>query len=148
MRGGFGVLFALIPVALANAEPIVINQNAWLNYAIVVTKVEHPSNLQIGQIGTVNGISSAQASGLSDAYMMTHQRGKLNGAFLYQSGWNAVSGVVQEDSDWPGHTRHTTVFNGTQTDEGYLSYFATGGFSLVTLTDTGHTWFSRFGRGR
>ena len=34
------------------------------------------------------------------------------------------------------------------TDEGYLSYFQTGGFSLVTLSDSNHTWISRFGRSR
>jgi hypothetical protein len=52
---------------------------------------------------------------------------------IYQSGWLAASVVVQEGPHGPGAYKnlpmqHTRV----QTDEGYLSYFTTGGFSLVT----------------
>ena len=60
-----------------------------------------------------------------------------------------VSRVIQEGPHGPGGYRHLpTRFSGQQTDEGYLSYFMTGGFSLVTLTDQNHAWFSRFGRAR
>ena len=142
------LLLGLCPLAAVKAEPLTINQNAWLNYAIVVNLAGKPSNLQLGQVGTINGISSAQVSGNNDAYLMTHQRGELNGGFIYQSGWNTVTGVVQEGSDWGGNTRHPTKLVWMQTDEGYLSYFTTGGFSFVSLTDPAHTWYSRFGRGR
>jgi hypothetical protein len=142
-------MLALFPIANTHADPLAIDQNAWLNYAVIVNLAGKPSNLQIGQYGTLNGISSAQGSGVNDAYIMTHQRGDWNSAFLYQSGFNTVVGTVQQGGDgWQGHTNHPTVYRGTQTDEGYLSYFMTGGFSFVSLTDPAHTWYSRFGRGR
>lgn len=142
-------MLAFFSLANAVADPLAINQNAWLNYAIVVNTPGKPSNLQIGQAGTVNGISSVQLSGVNDAYISTHQSGQWNGALIYQTGWNVVAGAVQQGGDgWSGHTNHTTIYRAAQTDEGYLSYFMTGGFSFVSLTDPSHTWYSRFGRGR
>ena len=142
-------MFAVFSVANAEADPLAINQNAWLNYAIVVNTPGKPSNLQISQVGTANSISSVQLSGGNDAYILTHQSGQWNNALIYQSGWNVVAGAVQQGGDgWAGHTNHPTVYRAAQTDEGYLSYFMTGGFSFVSLTDPAHTWYSRFGRGR
>lgn len=136
-------------LTIANADPLTINQNAWLNYAVVVNTQGKTSNLHLGQTGTVNGISSAQISGTNNAYMTTDQIGEWNASQLYQSGWITVAGVLQQGGDgWPGHMNHPTVYKGYQTDEGYLSYFMTGGFSFVSLTDPAHTWLSRFGRGR
>jgi hypothetical protein len=146
---GSVMMLVLFPFAQTRADPLAIDQNAWLNYAVIVNVNGKPSNLQIGQFGTLNGISSAQVSGSNDAYIMTHQRGEWNSALLYQSGWNTIVAAVQQgNGSWPGFTHHSTVYRGLQTDEGYLSYFMTGGFSFVSLTDPGHTWYSRFGRGR
>ncbi|MFN3745613.1 MAG: hypothetical protein ACK4TL_12990 [Hyphomicrobiaceae bacterium] len=142
------VVLALLP-GRAHAEPLTIDQNAWLNYAVIVTTTGTGSSVKLNQHGEINGISSVQISGARDAEIQTHQSGRRNNSVIYQSGWLTASVVVQEgphglggDTNLP--TRHIRV----QTDEGYLSYFATGGFSLVTLTDPNHTWFSRFGRAR
>lgn len=148
LAGGIS-LSALFSLANTAADPLVIDQTAWLNYAVVVNTQEKYSNLNLSQSGTVNGISSVQLSGSNDANIMTHQTGQWNNALVHQMGWNTVAGVVQQSGDgWPGHTNHPTVYQGVQTDEGYLSYFMTGGFSFVSLTDPAHTWYSRFGRGR
>ncbi len=142
------VLLALLSVG-ARAEPLTIDQSAWLNYAIVVNTTKKESDLRINQRGTVNAISSIQMSGEGNAEIQTHQRGRRNAAFLHQSGWITASRVTQEGPRrFSGHTHQPTQFTGRNTDEGYLSYFMTGGFSLVTLTDSNHTWISRFGRAR
>lgn len=133
----------------AHAEPLAIDQSAWLNYAIVVNTTSEGSNLRLKQQGSINGISSVQMSGDNDAQLWTHQRGRRNSAAIYQSGWNTIARVVQEGpGQSSGHTDLPTRYIGRDTDEGYLSYFMTGGFSLVALTDRNHTWISRFGRAR
>jgi hypothetical protein len=143
------MMLMLLPLAQADAEPLSIDQNAWLNYTVVVVTDKKPSNLQFGQFGTVNGISSVQLSSINDAYIVTRQQGELNSAFLYQSGWNTVAITTQQGGDgWSGFTQHPTTYRAFRTDEGYLSYFLTGGFSFVSLTDPSHTWYSRFGRAR
>lgn len=137
------------PFCRAHAEPLVIDQSAWLNYAVIVNTAHKDSNLRINQRGEVNGISSVQLSGEKDAQIFTHQRGRRNTGVIHQSGWITISQVIQEGPHGPGGYQNLpTRFAGQQTDEGYLSYFMTGGFSLVTLTDQNHTWLSRFGRAR
>lgn len=133
----------------ADAEPLVINQDAWLNYAVIVNTSRKDSDLKINQRGDTNGISAVQLSGYEDAQIFTHQRGRRNTGVIHQQGWITISRVAQEGPHGPGGYRDLpTRYAGQQTDEGYLSYFMTGGFSLVTLTDQNHTWLSRFGRSR
>jgi hypothetical protein len=133
----------------AGAEPLVINQDAWLNYAVIVNTSRKDSDLKINQRGEINGISAVQLSGHEDAQIFTHQRGRRNTGVIHQSGWITISRVIQEGPHGPGGYQNLpTQQSGQQTDEGYLSYFMTGGFSLVTLTDQNHTWISRFGRSR
>ena len=135
--------------ANAGAEPLTIDQSAWLNYAVVVNTSQKGSDLKLNQRGEINGISSIQLSGYDDAQIYTHQRGRRNTGIIHQRAWITVSRVVQEGPHGPGgYTNLPTKYSGQQTDEGYLSYFMTGGFSLVTLTDQNHTWISRFGRSR
>lgn len=133
----------------ADAEPLTIDQSAWLNYAVIVNTSQKASDLKLNQRGDTNGISSIQLSGYDDAQIYTHQRGRRNAAVMHQRGWVTISRVAQEGPHGPGgYTNLPTHYSGQQTDEGYLSYFMTGGFSLVTLTDQNHTWISRFGRAR
>jgi len=133
----------------ANAQAPAIEQSAWLNYAVVVNAQDRNSDLRVSQRGTINGIASIQLSGNEDAQLQTSQRGRRNTAVIYQSAWNASSRVAQEGQHgFSGLTNLPTRYSVRETDEGYLSYFMTGGFSLVTLTDQNHTWLSRFGRGR
>jgi hypothetical protein len=133
----------------ASAQPLEINQSAWLNYAIVVNTTQKDSSLRLNQRGEINGISSAQLSGMGDAEIGTHQRGRRNSAVLYQQGWVTASRVIQEGPHGSGgYTNLPNNYSIRLTDEGYLSYFMTGGFSFVTLTDQNHTWISRFGRAR
>lgn len=133
----------------ARAEPLAIDQNAWLNYAVIVNTTNTPSNLALKQRGTINAISSVQLSGTGDAEIQTHQRGRRNASVVHQSGWNTISVGIQEGpGNFEGRTDLPMSLTRTQTDEGYLTYFTTGGFSLVTLTDPNHTWYSRFGRSR
>jgi hypothetical protein len=133
----------------AGAEPLSINQNAWLNYAVIVNTVKKDSDLRLSQRGNINGISSVQMSGLKDAQLWTRQRGRRNTAVVHQSGWITILRTVQEGPHGPGGYRNLpTYYSGRNTDEGYLSYFMSGGFSLVALTDENHTWISRFGRTR
>ena len=133
----------------AHAEPLEINQNAWLNYTVIVNTMKKGSDLRINQRGEMNGISSVQNAGDKDATIHTHQRGRRNAAVLYQNGWMATATVTQEGPHGPGgYTNYPMSHTVQGTDEGYLSYFQTGGFSLVTLTDPNHTWISRFGRSR
>lgn len=133
----------------AAAEPLFIDQNAWLNYAVILNTSKKDSSIALSQRGNINGISSVQMSGLKDARLWTHQRGRRNTAVIHQSGWITVLRSAQEGPHGPGgYTNLPTTYSARHTDEGYLSYFMTGGFSLVTLTDQNHTWFSRFGRAR
>lgn len=133
----------------AGAEPLTINQRAWLNYAIIVNTVGNDSNIRLNQRGEINAISSVQLSGDNDAQIYAHQRGRRNAALIYQRGWVTVARAAQEGPHGPGGYRILpTYYSGQQTDEGYLSYFMSGGFSIATITDQNHTWFSRFGRSR
>lgn len=142
------MLLTLFPVSLG-AETLPINQSAWLNYAIVVNTVATPSDVALAQHGTINGISSVQIAGENDAELRTHQKGRRNTAVVFQAGWNTMGSVVQQGQNgFSGHTDYPNTYWARDTDNGYLSYFMTGGFSLVTLTDPNHTWFSRFGRAR
>lgn len=143
------VVILLFISVRAGAEPLAIDQKAWLNYAIVVNTVKKDSDLRLSQRGHINGIASVQMSGMKDAELWTHQRGRRNTAVIHQSGWITVLRTAQEGPHGPGgYTNLPNRYWARQTDEGYLSYFMTGGFSLVTLTDQNHTWFSRFGRAR
>jgi hypothetical protein len=150
MRYAAACAVALLPLsAAARAEPIAINQDAWLNYAVIANAAQIGSDLRLNQHGTVNGISSVQISGTSDAEIWALQSGRSNTAVIYQSGWNTISRIGQQGpGDFSGHTDLPARYVGRETDDGYLSYFMAGGFSLVTLTDRNHTWISRFGRAR
>lgn len=143
-----GVALMLLATS-AHAETLEINQNAWLNYTVIVNSTEKGSNISIKHRGEANGISSVQIAGEKDAEILTHQRGRRNAAVLYQQGWITSSIVAQEGPHGPGGYRDMPMSQTVrETDEGYLSYFQAGGFSLVTLTDPNHTWISRFGRSR
>ncbi|HWV79914.1 MAG TPA: hypothetical protein VNZ50_00660 [Hyphomicrobiaceae bacterium] len=144
-----GAVALVLISASARGETVTIDQKAWLNYAIIVNTSKEGSDLRLSQHGTINGISSVQANTPGDAQIWTHQRGRRNTAVIHQSGWNTLSGVVQEGpGGFSGNTGQPTTYIGQSTDDGYLSYFATGGLSLITLTDANHTWISRFGRTR
>lgn len=144
-----GAVALMLISASAHGETLTIDQTAWLNYAIIVNTSKEGSDIRLGQHGTVNGISSVQINNPGDSQIWTHQRGRRNTAVIYQSGWNTLSGVVQEGpGSFSGNTSQPTQYIGQSTDEGYLSYFTSGGFSLFTLTDANHTWISRFGRSR
>jgi hypothetical protein len=141
-------ILALVTTS-ARAEPLVIDQSAWMNYTVIANATKNGSSLKIQQRGEINAISSVQLSGPNDAEIHTHQRGRRNAAVIHQDGWIASSVVVQEGPHGPGgYTNLPMQLTRVQTDEGYLTYFTTGGFSLVSLTDPQHTWFSRFGRSR
>jgi hypothetical protein len=143
-----GVVLILLATS-AHAETLEINQNAWLNYTVIVNAMSKGSSLSINHRGEKNGISSVQIAGTNDTEIRAHQRGRRNAAVFYQQGWITSSIAIQEGPHGPGGYRDLPM-NQTvrETDEGYLSYFQTGGFSLVTLTDPNHTWISRFGRSR
>lgn len=144
-----GVVALVLVSTSAHGETLMIDQSAWLNYAIIVNASKEGSDVRLGQHGTINGISSVQITTPGDAQIWTHQRGRKNTAVIHQSGWNTISSVVQEGpGSFSGNTDQSTKYIGQSTDEGYLSYFTSGGFSLVTLTDGNHAWISRFGRAR
>jgi len=144
-----GSVVLLLLATSAHAETLEINQNAWLNYTVIVNAMNKGSSLSINHRGEKNGISSVQIAGTKDAEIRAHQRGRRNAAVLHQQGWITSSIVVQEGPHGPGGHRDLPMSHAVrETDEGYLSYFQTGGFSLVTLTDPNHTWISRFGRSR
>ena len=143
------VALMLFSASAVHGDTLMIDQTAWLNYAIIVNASKESSDVRLGQHGTINGISSVQINTPGDAQIWTHQRGRKNTAVIHQSGWNTISTVVQEGpGSFSGSTDLPTKYIGQSTDEGYVSYFASGGFSLVTLTDGNHTWISRFGRSR
>jgi hypothetical protein len=143
-----GVALMLVATS-ARAETLEINQNAWLNYTVIVNAMNKGSSLSINHRGEKNGISSVQIAGTKDTEMWAHQRGRRNAAVFHQQGWITSSVTIQEGPHGPGGYRDLPMsHNVRETDEGYLSYFQTGGFSLVTLTDPNHTWISRFGRSR
>jgi hypothetical protein len=144
-----GVILLALFSTRARAEQPVIDQFAWLNYAIVVNTLDRKADVGIAQHGTINGISSVQFSGENDAQIQARQKGSRNTAVIYQSGWNVISRVGQDGPNgFAGYTDLPATYWAANVDDGYLSYFMTGGFSLVTLTDANHTWFSRFGRAR
>ena len=144
-----GSVVLLLLATSAHAETLEINQNAWLNYTVIVNAMNKGSSLSINHRGEKNGISSVQIAGTKDAEIRAHQRGRRNAAVLHQQGWITSSIVIQEGPHGPGGHRDLPMSHAVrETDEGYLSYFQTGGFSLVTLTDPNHTWISRFGRSR
>ncbi len=142
------LLLILLPAGV-QAETIEINQNAWLNYTVIVDTKRVGSSLVINQRGHTNGISSVQLAGESDADVQVHQRGRRNSLVLYQSGWITSSVAAQEGPRGEVGAKDLPMMHTVQTlDEGYLSYFQSGGFSIATLTDPNHTWISRFGRSR
>lgn len=144
-----GLLLLICTSVNALAEPTTINQNAWLNYMIVVNTAKTPSNIESVQNGTISGLSVVQLAGKNDAQFLAKQKGTQNTSVIYQAGWNTMSSVAQSGPEgFAGYGNLPTTYWARRVDEGYLSYFMTGGFSLVTLTDSNHTWFSRFGRAR
>ena len=143
-----GVVALAFLVTRAGAEPIAIDQSAWLNYAVIAHTDKQSSDIRLRQRGEINAIASVQLYGKQDAWLSTTQKGRLNNVSVYLSGWNTISQVEQSGPDGGGRKDLPTRYIGRETDDGYLSYFMTGGFSLVTLTDQNHTWVSRFGRSR
>lgn len=128
-------------------EPMTIQQNANTNYAVIATGKKDVSNLRIEQTGRNNAISSLQVSPDYNI-VSTTQRGNWNTVVIYQEGFIDQASVVQAGPKRNGgSTNLPTSYRQQSTDEGYLTYFTSGGFSMATLTEGG-THQSRFGRSR
>lgn len=149
MRYAIGSLVFLICAAgAAAAEPTTIEQKAKTNYAVIVTgKNKQSSDLSIKQSGHINGLTSSQSADQNS--MAASQSGWRNAVVIYQDGWTDISSVAQSGPiKGTGGGNLPTSYSLQNTEDGYLSYFTSGGFSMVTLTDPGNTITSRFGRYR
>jgi hypothetical protein len=149
MRYTIGSLvFLVLAAGAAAAEPTTIEQNAKTNYAVIVTGKHKPSSdLSIKQSGYTNGLTSAQSADQNS--MAASQSGWRNAVVIYQEGWTDISSVAQSGPiKGAGGGNLPTSYSLQNTEDGYLSYFTSGGFSMVTLTDPGNTITSRFGRYR
>jgi len=148
MRYALSVLAVLICHAgEASADPITIEQNAKTNYAVINSTASDTSDLTLYQSGRTNGASSTQYADQNST--LTTQHGWQNTVTIYQNGWTDISRVVQSGPIGDAGQAHLpTTFTTENTDDGYLTYFTSGGFSMVTLGDPGNAITSRFGRYR
>lgn len=129
----------------AAADPAAIEQKAKTNYAVINSGNKAVSDIHIQQSGSINAIASSQTADQNG--IATAQNGQWNTVVIYQEGWIDSSSVLQQGPKG-GNGNLPTSYHHEITDDGYLSYFASGGFSLVTLSDPGHTLTSHFGRYR
>jgi hypothetical protein len=143
-----GLAFFITTLDETAAQSNTLEQKADTNFAVIVSRDLEKSDLTITQSGRVNGITSLQTA--KDNRISTSQSGWQNTVVIYQEGWIDISSVVQS-----GPAKKTsnsgslpTSYRGQKTDDGYLSYFTSGGFSMLSLTDSGNTAVSRFGRVR
>jgi hypothetical protein len=143
-----GLAFLVCSAGAATADPTAIEQNAKTNYAVIVTGKDKPSSdLNLKQSGSTNGLTSVQSADANS--IAASQSGWRNAIFIYQEGWTDMSSVAQSGPiGSAGRANLPASYSLQNTDDGYLSYFASGGFSMVTLTDPGNTITSRFGRYR
>ena|ERR1700733_81356 len=143
----YSIAFLVCAGGGALAEPDTIVQTAKTNYAVIVIGNKSASNIKVKQTGNINGIASSQKA--NENAIATSQSGWRNTVVIYQEGWTDTSSVIQfGPSHGGGNGNLPTTFRTQSTDEGYLSYFQSGGFSIVTLTDPTNTITSRFGRSR
>jgi hypothetical protein len=132
----------------AAAEPTTIEQKAKTNYAVIVVGKHKPSSdISVKQTGNINGLTSVQSADQNN--LTTSQSSWRNAIVIYQEGWTDISSIAQSGPiGGAGVSNLPTSYSMQNTDDGYLSYFASGGFSMVTLTEPGNTITSRFGRYR
>lgn len=130
---------------MAVAEPLTVKQNAETNYAVIDTSGQN-NDVTIKQKGKLNGIAAAQRSDTNS--INATQRGWSNTVVIYQNGTIDTSVVAQSGPPRSDITSLPTTYLLQKKDDTYLSYFTSGGFSMVTLTDPNNTITSRFGRTR
>jgi hypothetical protein len=140
--------FLILTASAAAADPTMIEQNAKTNYAVIVAgKNKQSSDVSVKQSGHINGLTSLQSADQNS--LATSQKGWRNAIVIYQVGWTDISSLAQSGPIKGASVDNLpTSYSMQNTDDGYLSYFASGGFSMVTLTDPGNTITSRFGRYR
>jgi hypothetical protein len=149
MRNAISGLALLVCTAgAAAADPATIEQNAKTNFAVIVTGKNKPSSdLTVKQSGSTNGLTSVQSATANS--IAASQSGWRNAIVIYQEGWTDISSVAQSGPIGSGGRGNLPAsYSFQNTEDGYLSYFTSGGFSMVTLTDPGNTITSRFGRYR
>jgi hypothetical protein len=153
------VSMVLASTSVQAGEATLVNQDAWTNLAIVVVgRGQEESRLTVMQTGIVNGFASAQLSG--NNYLQSTQSGFDNSYIALQvlSGEHpdpdtgvstnfALTRQQAPSSDVlsPRVDLDVEVVS-EQTEDGYLTYFASGGFSMMSITETGRNITSRFGR--
>lgn len=133
----------------AAADPLSIEQNGKTNLAVInVGPSATSSDLTFQQSGSLNQLSSSQQASDQNS-IATSQYGWRNSVTIYQNGWTDISSVVQSGPVGEGgRSNLPTSFTADNTDNGYLTYFTSGGFSLVTLGEPGTNVTSHFGRYR
>ncbi len=134
---------------VAAADPISIEQNGKTNLAVInVGPSASSSDFSLQQSGSENRLSSSQRATDQNS-IAASQYGWRNSVTIYQNGWTDISSVAQSGPIGEGgRSNLPTSFTAENTDNGYLTYFASGGFSLVTLGEPGTNMTSRFGRYR
>ena len=140
--------FLVCMVGPASAAPLTIEQNAKTNYAVIKAGQGKASlDVSLKQSGTLNGISSTQTA--DQNAIGSSQKGWRNTITIYQQGWTDISSVAQSGPVGnAGSNNLPTTYSRENVEDNYLTYFTSGGFSMVTLTDPGSTITSRFGRYR
>jgi hypothetical protein len=149
MRFAIGILaISACLSGAAAADPTSIEQNGKTNLAVVNIGSSAPSSdLIFKQSGNLNQLSSNQNADQNS--IATTQYGWQNTVVIYQRGTTDISSVTQSGPvGEAGRSNLPTSFTAENTDDGYLTYFGSGGFSLVTLGDPGSNVTSRFGRYR
>jgi hypothetical protein len=140
--------FLFLAAGAAAADPTTIEQNAKTNYAVIVAgKNKQSSDVSVKQSGHINGLTSLQSADQNS--LATSQSSWRNAVVIYQEGWTDISSLAQSGPIRGASLSNLpTSYSMQNTDDGYLSYFASGGFSMVTLTDPANAITSRFGRYR
>jgi hypothetical protein len=143
----FSLGFLACAVGDAVADSTTIKQDRDLNYAIItVGPNKDVSDITIEQSGRRNGVTSVQRATTENS-IKTNQSGWQNTVVIYQEGWIDISSVAQSAPKKKSNDERT-FYQTQKTDDGYLTYFQSGGFSIATITEPGHTNTSRFGRSR
>ena len=128
----------------AYAQTLPLRQNGVNNYALIAPG-DISSDIEISQVGR-NNLAVTQQNGPDNSLYLNQRAKSNNAAVVNQYGVDNIAIVVQQYNFRPVGSSAVGYFS-QQTSYGYLSEFNSGGVSILTLTGSGNTLISSFGRG-
>ncbi|MGD0187955.1 MAG: hypothetical protein ABSC25_22285 [Roseiarcus sp.] len=128
----------------ADAQTLELRQNSAENYALIAPGALAP-DVEVRQIGR-NNTTVIQQNGQSNSAEVSQKATNSNTSAIIQYGSVNTAIVTQQYNFRNIANYYQNSYVGQQTNYGYLSEFNSGGLSILTLTGSGNTLISSFGR--